>query len=94
MEIAAEILAELKARAEIQQPEELEAEELEVFNSLRLSVVDAAEAAAEVLVELTGETELARTEPVRTELARTEPVRTELARTEFVQTELVQTELV
>jgi len=35
---------ELEARVEIQQPEELEAEELEVFDSLRLSVV--------VLVEL------------------------------------------
>jgi len=30
---------ELKARVEIWQPKELEAEELKVFNSLRLSVV-------------------------------------------------------
>ena len=34
-----EFVAELKARAEIRQPEELKAEELEVFNCLRLSVV-------------------------------------------------------
>ena len=46
-------------------------------------------AAAEVLVELTGETELARTELIRTELARTEPVRTKLVQTKLVQTELV-----
>ena len=38
-------------------------EELKAFNSLRLPVEDTAEAAAEVLVELAGETELARTEP-------------------------------
>ena len=58
MEILAELVAELEERAEIRQPEELEA-----FDSLRLPVEDAAEAAAEVLVELAGETELARTEP-------------------------------
>ena len=34
MELVAELVAELEARAEIRQPEELE-----VFNSLRLSVV-------------------------------------------------------
>jgi hypothetical protein len=43
-------------------------EELEVFNALRLSVEDAAEAATEVLVELAGETELARTELVQIKL--------------------------
>ena len=42
-------------------------EELEVFDSLSLSVVVAAEILAE-LVELAGETELVRTELVRTEL--------------------------
>ena len=53
MEVAAEILAELgaelEARAEIRQPEELEAEELEVFNSLRLSIVVTAEILAELV---------------------------------------------
>ena len=53
-----ELVAELKARAEIRQLKELEVEELKVFNSLRLSVVDAVEAAAEVLAELAGGTEL------------------------------------
>ena len=38
-------------------------EELKAFDSLKLPVEDATEAAAEVLVELAGETELARTEP-------------------------------
>ena len=44
-EILAEILAdvvgrtELKAQVEIRQPKELKAEELEVFNSLRLSII-------------------------------------------------------
>ena len=57
-------------------------EELEVFDGLRLSVV----VFAEVLVELAGETELARTELVRTELARTKLVQTELmARVEIRQ---------
>ena len=45
-------------RLEIRRPEELG-----VFDGLRLPVEDAAEAAAEVLVKLAGETELARTEP-------------------------------
>ena len=85
MEILAELVAELEERAEIRQPEELEA-----FDSLRLPVEDAVEAAAEilaeVLVELAGETELARTELVRTELARTKLVQTELmARVEIRQ---------
>ena len=55
-DVAADVLGrtELEARVEIRQPEELEAEELEVFGSLRLSVVFA----AEVLVELAGGTEL------------------------------------
>jgi hypothetical protein len=53
-EVFAELVAELEARVEIRQ-----LEELEVFDSLRLSVVVAAEIlAAEVLVELAGETEL------------------------------------
>ena len=54
---------ELVARVKIRQ-----LEELEVFDGLRLSVV----VLAEVLVELAGETELARTELVRTKLVRTE----------------------
>ena len=48
----------MKLRLKIRRPEELEA-----FDSLKLPVEDAAEAAAEVLVKLAGETELARTEP-------------------------------
>jgi len=43
---------ELKARVEIRQPKELEAEELEVFNSLRLSVVVLIKLAAEVKASL------------------------------------------
>ena len=43
---------------EIRRPEELKA-----FDSLRLPIEDAAEAAAEVLVELASETELAQTKP-------------------------------
>ena len=43
---------ELEARVEIRQPEELEAEELEVFDSLRLSVVVLVEVAAEVEASL------------------------------------------
>ena len=57
----------MKLRLKIRRPKELKA-----FNSLRLPVEDAVEAAAEVLVELASETELAWTEPVRTELTRTE----------------------
>ena len=53
-------------------------EELKAFDSLRLPVEDTAEAAAEVLVKLASETELARTELMQTELVRTELVRTEL----------------
>jgi len=52
---------ELEAQVEIRQPKELEAEELKVFNSLRLSVVVlielAAEIAAEILAEVTTEVE-------------------------------------
>ena len=43
-------------------------EELKVFNSLRLPIEDAAEAAAEVLVKLAGETEFAWTELIQTKL--------------------------
>ena len=50
---------------------------------------DTAEAAAEILVELAGETELARTELARTELTRTKLVQTKLVRIELVRTELV-----
>ena len=50
-------------RLKIQQSKELKA-----FNSLRLPIEDAAEAAAEVLVELAGEIELARMELVQVEL--------------------------
>ena len=46
--------------------------ELKAFNSLRLPVEDAAEAATEVLVKLASETELARTELARTKLMQTE----------------------
>jgi len=58
---------ELEARVEIRQPEELEAEELEVFDSLRLSVVVlmkltaeivvAAEAAADIAADVAGQEE-------------------------------------
>ena len=51
-EILAELIAELKAWAEIRQPEELKTEELKVFNSLRLSMVDTTEAAVEVLTDV------------------------------------------
>jgi len=43
---------ELKAQVEIRQPKKLEAEELKVFNSLRLSVVVLIEVAAEVKASL------------------------------------------
>jgi len=43
---------ELKARVKIRQPKELEAEELEVFNSLRLSVVVLVELAAKAITEV------------------------------------------
>jgi len=43
---------ELEARVEIRQPKELEAEELKVFDSLRLSVVVLIEVAAEVEASL------------------------------------------
>ena len=39
-----------------------------------MPIEDAIEATTEVLVKLTSETELARTEPVRTKLTRTEPI--------------------
>ena len=48
-----------------------------MLDGLRLPVEDAAEAATEVLAELAGETELARTELMWTELARTKLTRTE-----------------
>ena len=38
-ELVAELDAELEVQVEIRQPEELEAEKLKVFNSLRSSVV-------------------------------------------------------
>ena len=43
---------ELEARVEIRQPEELEAEELKVFNSLRLSMVVLVELAAEIAADV------------------------------------------
>jgi hypothetical protein len=46
---------ELEAWVEIRQPEELEAEELEVFDSLRLSVVVLVELAAEIAAEILAE---------------------------------------
>ena len=68
-DVAADITAdvagrtELKVQVKIRQPEEFG-----VFNALRLSVEVLTEIlAAEVLVKLAGETELARTELVRTE---------------------------
>ena len=80
-DIATDIIGRIKLK--IQQLKELEA-----FNSLRLPVEDAAEAAtkilAEVLVKLASETELARMELVQTELVRTELMRIELVRTELV----------
>ena len=62
-EILAELVAELEERAEIQQLEAQvkiqQPEKLEVFDSLRLSIVVAAEIlAAEVLIKLASETEL------------------------------------
>ena len=42
--------------------------ELKAFNSLRLPIEDAIEATTEVLVKLTSETELARTEFTRIKL--------------------------
>ena len=55
-DVAADVAGrtELEARVEIQQPKELKAEEFKMFSSLRLSVVFA----TEVLVKLTGGTEL------------------------------------
>ena len=61
MEVLADIAnrMELKARVKIRQPEELKArvkirqlKELKVFNSLRLPIEDAVEAAAEILMEV------------------------------------------
>ena len=56
-EVFAELVAELKARVEIQQLKELKA-----FDSLRLSIEDTTEAtaeiAAEVFVKLAGRTKL------------------------------------
>ena len=48
---------ELKAWVEIRQPKELEAEELKVFNSLRLSMVVLIELAAEITAEILAEVE-------------------------------------
>jgi len=46
---------ELEARVKIRQPKELEAKELEVFDSLRLSVVVLVELAAEIAAEILAE---------------------------------------
>jgi len=46
---------ELKARVEIRQPKELKAKELEVFDSLRLSMVVLVELAAEAVAEVAAE---------------------------------------
>ena len=48
VEVLAELIAELKARVEIRQ-----LKELKVYNSLRLSIVVAAEILAETLTEVT-----------------------------------------
>ena len=59
-DVAADIAGrtELEARVEIRQPKELEAEELEVFNSLSLSVVVAVEILAEIAAEIFSRTEV------------------------------------
>ena len=69
-EVAAELVAELRVWVKIRQPEELKAEELKMFDSLRLSVVLLVEVSTEVLTEVLAElaAELVRTELVRTEL--------------------------
>jgi len=46
---------ELKAWVKIRQPKELEAEELKVFDSLRLSIVVLVELAAEIAAEILAE---------------------------------------
>jgi len=61
--VVAEVIAEvavrteLEGRVEIRQPEELEAKELEVFNSLRLSVVVLVELTAKITAEILAEVE-------------------------------------
>ena len=84
-EVLADITTDVAGRTELKIRQ---LKELEAFNSLRLPVENAAEAAAEILAEVL--VKLAS----ETELARMELVQTELVRTELVQTELVQTELV
>jgi hypothetical protein len=73
VEILIELVAELKERAEIRQPEELE-----VFNSLRLSMVVLVEILLEVLVEVLMEFVAELVAELVVELVWTELVRIEL----------------